>query len=188
MGTDKARLPFGDTTLLQHVVRRVEAVCAPVYVVASRPDSYPEVKIPVVADRFPGRGPLEGLAVGLEQVRTACAAVVACDLPFVEPALLRGLVASLGDGDAAVPYTDRPQPLCAVYRREVFRLASELAERGASLQELLRRLRVRFLDSGVLRGWDPDLASFRNLNTPEDYARALETLAREGHTIRSSPP
>jgi molybdopterin-guanine dinucleotide biosynthesis protein A len=187
IGTDKARLPFGDTTLLRHVVRRVAAACAPVCVVASSSDAYPKLGVPVVTDRVPGRGPLEGLAVGLRHVPTPCAAVVACDLPFVNPALLRGLVTRLGTADAAVPYTDRPQPLCAVYRREVFHLAATLAEEGASLQELLRRLRVRFLGPEALRAWDPDLASFWNVNTPEDYARAVEALAREGQRTRPSP-
>lgn len=187
MGTDKARLPFGGTTLLQHVVGRVAAACNPVYVVAADPEVYPEVEVPVLADRVPGRGPLEGLAVGLRHAPTGCAAVVACDLPFLRPELLRGLASRLAGADAVVPYVDRPQPLCAVYRREVFPLAAALAEEASSLRELLRRLRVRFLGPDTLRAWDPELASFRNLNTPEDYARALEELALERHRIRSSP-
>ncbi|MER3456179.1 MAG: molybdenum cofactor guanylyltransferase, partial [candidate division GAL15 bacterium] len=87
--------------------------------------------------------------------------------------------------DAAVPATDRLHPLCAVYRREVADEAERILQAGGgSLQDLLARLRIRYVPEAVLRRWDPDLASLVNVNTPEEYAQAV---ARLGPAARSRP-
>lgn len=174
MGTDKALLPFADTTLLGHVVRRLRTCCDPVYVVASALQRGCGPDVPVVADRWPGLGPLAGIEAGLRACPTPCAAVVACDLPFVQPALLTGLADLLEGVDAAVPVTDRPHPLCAVYRRDAAQVAEAILRAGGgSVRQLLARIRVRYVPEEVLRGWDPDLLSFVNVNTPADYLAAL---------------
>jgi len=181
MGTDKASLPFGDSTLLQRVVQRLRACCDPVLVVTRPPHRYAVSGARVAVDRWPGLGPLAGLEAGLRAAPTVYAAVVACDLPFLRPELVRGLAREAQGWDAAVPTTDRPHPLCAVYHRRAAEGAELLLRSGGgSLRDLLARLRVRYVPEEVLRGWDPDLASFLNVNTPEDYARALALLAAEG--------
>jgi molybdopterin-guanine dinucleotide biosynthesis protein A len=64
-------------------------------------------------------GPLAGLRRALAAVDDPYAAVVACDLPFLEPEALAALRtrAVQGDADAAVPVdgSGRPEPLHAVY-------------------------------------------------------------------------
>lgn len=184
LGQDKCRLPFGGTTLLSHVVGRVAQACTPVIVVARAASDYPDCGARVVGDRRPGAGPLAGLAVGLAATDTACAAVVACDAPFIAPALLRGLLGLAPDWDAVVPViAGRAQPLCAVYRREVATVAEVMLARGErAAHRLLAQpgLRVRRVPEDALRAWDPDLVSFVGINTPDDYDRAREMLTRSG--------
>lgn len=189
MGADKATLPFGEATLLERVVHRVKACCHPVFVVLSRPGSYPHLGLSVLVDRWPGLGPLAGLDVGLRACPEEYAAVVACDLPFVKPRFLRGLARQAKGADAAVPVTDRPHPLCAVYRRRVADVAELLLRAGGgSLRDLLARVQVHYVPEEVLRRWDPHLESLVNVNTPEDYAQALARLQAEGGTQNSAPP
>lgn len=177
MGRDKAALPFGDGTLLNRVVERVKTCCHPVFVVTSAAHRYPALTVPVVVDRWPGLGPLAGVEAGLRACPAPYAAVVACDLPFLEPELLLGLRGQAEGADAAVPLTDRAHPLCAVYRREAAGVAERLLRAGGgSLQHLLVQLRVRYVPEELLRRWDPELKSLVNVNTPEDYARALACL------------
>jgi len=181
MGTDKAALPFGDATLLERVLRAVGACCRQVVVVTSGSRPYPGLAVPVVVDRWPGRGPLAGIEAGLRACPTPYAAVVACDLPFLRPRLLCGLAEAARGVQAAVPVTDRPHPLCAVYRRDAAGVADEVLQAGGgSVRDLLGRLRVRYVPEDVLRRWDPELASLVNVNTPEEYAQALARLGREG--------
>ncbi|GBD28665.1 Molybdenum cofactor guanylyltransferase [bacterium HR31] len=106
--------------------------------------------------------------------------MVACDLPFVKPRLLCGLAEFARGADAAVPLTDRPHPLCAVYRRDAAGVAEEVLRAGGrSVRELLGRLHVRYVTEDLLRAWDPELASFVNVNTPEEYGQALARLGRD---------
>jgi len=180
MGQDKNQLVLGDRTLLAHVVGRVASVCDPVLVVARTADAYLDCGATVAADRWPGSGPLGGLITGLGTIAAPCAVVVAGDLPFVEPALLSGLIPLLAGWDAVVPEIGGlPQPHCAVYARAALGVAETVFDgAGRSLRELLDApgLRVLYVKEERLRVWDPDLRSFLNVNTPEDLDLARELL------------
>ena len=180
MGEDKTRLVLGDRTLLAHVIRRVAAVCEPVIVVARTADEYPQCGAEVTADRWPGSGPLGGLVSGLGSVAAPCAAVVAADLPFVEPVLLSGLLTLREGWDIVVPeISGLPQPHCAIYARAAMGVAQAVFDAGGrSLRELLDApgLRVLYVKDDRLRAWDADLRSFLNVNTPEDLELAREML------------
>lgn len=181
MGQDKAGLPFGEASLVAWVVGRVGPACAEVIVVARDTGDCPDCGARVIGDRWPGWGPLGGLATGLHAITTPYAAVVACDLPFVEPGLLLGLAGLAPDWDAIVPQIGgRAQPLCAIYRATVGQVAEAVLSRGGrALHDLLvpPDLRVRYVPEGMLREWDPALRSFENINTPEEYERAKALLS-----------
>jgi len=176
MGRDKAALPFGDLPLLSWVVKKVATVCDPVIVVAKTAGAYRDSGATVITDQWPGEGPLVGLHAGLMATQTEYAAAVACDLPFVDPALLAGLITLAPGWSAVVPEAlGNVHPLCAIYHRSVGQHAEDILTRGGgSLRRLLAvpALRVRFISEDDLRVWDPQLRSFTNLNTPDDYAQA----------------
>jgi molybdopterin-guanine dinucleotide biosynthesis protein A len=176
MGRDKAALPFGDLPLLAWMVQRVGKVCRPVIVVAREAGAYRDCGATVIADGWPGEGPLVGLHAGLMATATEYAAAVACDLPLVEPALLAALIDRAPGWSAVVPEAlGNVHPICAIYKRSVGQHAEALLRRGGgSLRQLLAdpELRVRYLGEEELREWDPALRSFMNINTPDDYERA----------------
>jgi molybdopterin-guanine dinucleotide biosynthesis protein A len=182
MGGDKCWLPLGGMTLLERVIGRVALICRPVIVVARVASDYPDCGVRVVGDQWPGAGPLGGLQTGLLAAETARAAVVACDLPFLEPALLEGLIGLGLEWDMVVPVVSgRAEPLCAVYGRDVAQTADLMLRRGErSVHRLLAQpaLRTRRVDEEELRRWDPELRSFLNINTPDDYGRAKDMLTR----------
>ena len=183
MGQDKSGLLLGDRTLLARVIGRLAPVCDPVIVVAREASDYPDYKAVVVEDRWPGSGPLGGLITGLGATETPCAVVVACDLPFVEPALLSGLIGRRAAWDAVVPdVAGLPQPHCAVYARTALEVAEAVFNGGGrSLRELLDTpdLRVLYIRDEDLRSWDPTLRSFMNVNTQEDLDLARAMLQEE---------
>ncbi len=184
MGRSKAFLPFAGTPLVLRVARRLAQICHPVYVVARTPETYRDFELPVIVDALPGFGPLGGLHAGLTAISTAYAVAVACDLPFLNVGLLSHLIQCAEGRDAVVPIVaGRPQPVHAVYHGRVAQAAEAILQRGGgSLGELFGdpHLAVRYVEEDELRRWDPLLLSFFNINTPEQYAHALE-LARQ-HT------
>jgi len=173
MGRDKASLRVGDSTLLAYLVHRLGSAVDEVLVAGGPRPEVPGVRW--VPDSLPGAGPLAGMAAGLRAAAAPAAWVLACDLPDAEPALGLLLFKALDGYDAAVPQPrGRVEGTCAVYRTDLApRLEALLEEGGRSVLALLERSRVRYLEADEVRKADPDLRSFRNLNTPGEYARWL---------------
>lgn len=180
MGTPKATLPVGDEVLLQRVVRTLAAAVGPVVVVAAPGQALPDCGVPVVFDACPGRGPLEGISAGLATVSEIADAafVSAVDAVLLREAFVRRVVERLGDAAVAVPATGGfPHPLAAVYRVEVLPTIRErLANGRLAVKELLARVPTRFLAASDFVDVDPDLASLRTANTPEEFAARLREL------------
>lgn len=174
MGRDKWSLPFGDETLLARVVRIVREVVDDVVVVA-REGQGVQGDFRIARDPPEGLGPLAGLAAGLEATEADRAFLTSCDVPFLEPALVRRLL-DLSEGrEIAMPLVaGHHMTTSAVYARGVLPVARDLLrERRLRPFFLVERCDARIVGEEVLRDVDPDLASFRNCNTPEEYERAL---------------
>lgn len=178
MGSDKASLPFGAETLVQRVVGVVGSVTDEV-VVVGRVNATVPASTRVIADPVDGRGPLAGLLTGLDAVDARHVVLVACDLPLLVPAVVVRLLELVGDADACVPRIDGIEmPACAVYATRVREHArQQLASGDRSLRGLLDRLQVRWVSAEELRDVDPDLRSFLDCDTPEDYEAALRAAA-----------
>jgi molybdopterin-guanine dinucleotide biosynthesis protein A len=182
MGRDKAWLPWGGTTMLDRVVGVLSGVVDEVVVVARRdqplppmPSCRPGVEVRFAHDEVEGRGPLGGLAPGLEALACEVAYASACDVPFLAPAFVRAVCEALGDAAVAVPQAGgRLHPLAAVYRRDAVRPHVEalLREDRLRLVHLLERVPHVVVPERALRAVDPDLLSLENLNTPEDWEAA----------------
>ena len=179
MGTSKAWLRFGEEYLLQRVVRVLTGALAPVCVVSAPGQRLPRLSenVEIVRDRVADRGPMEALAAGLHALsnRVDAAFVCACDAPFVRPEFVRRLTRLAGSADITVPHAGgRLHPLAAVYRVSVLPLVQEMLDAGdLRLTALTERCCCRRAPGSALRDVDPDLASLRNINTPEDYRDAL---------------
>ncbi len=191
MGRPKAWLPFGEERMLQRVVRLLAQAAEPIIVVAAPDQEIPVVpdEVAVVRDEARGRGPLQGLAAGLQALegRAEAAFVSSCDVPFLRPALVRRMAELLGDAAICVPHVgNHHHPLAAVYRLEVLpavrRLLSEDRLRPFYLFEAVP---TRVVEAAELLDVDPEFQTLRNLNTPEDYAAALR--AAEFPSTRNSP-
>ncbi len=184
MGRDKAALLIGGEPLLRRAVGRLRLALAEVMIVGS-PDLAPLVPgVRVVADEWPQRGPLGALATTLRASEAAWALLVACDMPFTQPALLRAMARLALDTPevdvVALRGSRGVEPLHAVYQRRCLPLAlARLAGVDASLQGLLATLRVREVAPDDARRLDPAGHSAFNANTPEEWRRALR-LAQEG--------
>lgn len=183
MGEDKSRLSLGGRTFVETTAAALRAVATRVSVVSSRAGAESH-GLSVVEDLRDGLGALGGLHAALTACRAEWAAVVACDLPFVTGELLARLASmrsgatdSTGAADAVAPVQDdgRLQPLCALYRARVCLEQVERMIRAGELRPrvLLSRVRTRLVAFEELRDLAGSARFFLNVNTPEDYARAL---------------
>jgi len=92
--------------------------------------------------------------------------VLACDQPNINEALVRLLVSSIADHDAAVPVVDGvPQPLAAAYaRRSLSPLRRAFGRGERSPRAALGELEWRAMD-------DVDPAWVRDVDEPRDVVR-----------------
>jgi molybdopterin-guanine dinucleotide biosynthesis protein A len=187
MGADKASLLWRGEPLVLHTLRAVQGglvspsndqLQGPVVVVRAVGQELPLMPdgVEVVDDTEPGRGPLQGLRDALAALagRTDVAFVAATDLPLLRPELVSLVLDAVQDDvDAAVPVVEgRRHPLAAAYRTSLLGFFDDLlAADERRLGAVLEQCRVRELDEETLRLADPELASFVNVNAPEDIAR-----------------
>ncbi len=178
MGSSKALLPFGPETMLQRVVRVLGEVVSPIVVVAAAGQDLPTLPpdVLVTNDENEGRGPLEGLRAGLKALPpdVDAAYVTSCDVPLLVPGFVRQMIDLVNGFDITVMEIDGfTHPLSAVYRRSTLAFVEDLLAkdrlRPAFLFDAVRTRRVPPEQMTA----DPDLRTLRNLNTPEDYQRAL---------------
>jgi len=186
MGTSKAALPWGSTTLVAHVAAILrEAVDGPLIVVRAAGQELPPLPpgIDVVEDPVAGVGPLVGILAGLAAAagHAETAYVSAVDMPHLRPAFVRRVLAGLEPGiDVVLPDAHGfRHPLAAAYRTALAVPLRELVAAGATRPaELFEIATARRVDAAwlladpVLRAADPELASLVNVNDPDDYARA----------------
>ncbi|MDA1017541.1 MAG: molybdenum cofactor guanylyltransferase, partial [Planctomycetota bacterium] len=129
-------------------------------------------------DRQSERGPLEGLAVGLEALRgSADAAFVSpCDCPLLRSEFVRKMISCLDDHELVIPRdASFFHPLAAVYRTSLVDRVTELiAANRMRPFFLVEAADSRIIDVSELRDVDPQLESLRNMNTPDDYESALK--------------
>lgn len=192
MGTAKALLPVPPhgTPLIAHIAARLAPLAADALVVVTNEPALPQAaQLPpgtiFVADAYPDTGTLGGIATGLQQA-SEWALVVACDLPLVSAelcAMLAGLAGEQVEGqerwDAVVPVVDGyEEPLHALYHRRCLpAIEARLAAGQRRVISFMPDVRTLYVQEEQLRAADPQLHSFFNTNTPEEWAEAMRLLA-----------
>jgi molybdopterin-guanine dinucleotide biosynthesis protein A len=181
MGQPKAWLTLANETLLQRVVRLLSTALNPVVVVAAVDQQLPELpaEVTVVLDSMPGEGPLVGLQTGLQAMSQLADAafVCGCDMPFVNPEVVRLLIARLGDKPAmVVKHAGQCEPLASIYRTSLAKDFADIIDRGErSIHRAIARLNLPMIDSHELRDIDAELRCLKNINTQEEYEALGDT-------------
>ncbi len=183
LGRDKTTLPWpppaagqpaapGTPTLLAVTAGRLAAVCAEVVLVGYRAEHQP-LPYRTVPDVYPDSGSLGGIYSGLTAAGS-WAFAIAADMPFLNLALVRHMLSLPREWDALVPViAGRPEPLHALYGPACLPAMRERIEaRRLKIAGFFDAVRVCYLDEATVRGFDPELRSFFNINTPADLERA----------------
>jgi molybdopterin-guanine dinucleotide biosynthesis protein A len=182
MGEDKtaADFLFDGEPLAARVAGRLAQACDDVLIASGDGTRMAWLGLPQVPDALPDSGPLGGLVAGLEAATHPHVAVVAADMPFASPAVLRLLASRIGGHDAAVPASEQgTEPLHAVYARSALG-SFEAALRAGRLSV---RVALEGLDALVVTeaDWaraDPAGRFARNLNRPGDSEPFVEPPQR----------
>lgn len=179
MGQPKHLLPFGDVTVLERIVEVIQSVTPNVVIVTSTHQELPPIPpgVRVVYDELEFEGPLCGLQYGLRALHTTEAVyLTGCDCPLLRSEFVERMFQLLGDNDLVVPIEDRfVHPLAGVYRTSLLPTVEGLIAQGCRRpRQLIDASHSRRIPVTTLRDVDPQLASLRNMNSPEDYHALLQ--------------
>jgi molybdopterin-guanine dinucleotide biosynthesis protein A len=178
-GANKAFAEVQGSRLIDRVVQVMDSLFKPLLLVTNTPQEYAYLDLPMVEDIIKGLGPIGGIHTGLETISDEAGFFVACDMPYLNETLLRHMVSLREDFDAVIPRVGwMLEPLHALYTkkcliaiRESFRL------KEYQIMRFFQKIRARYVDEEELRGIDPELKSFFNVNKPEDM-RGMDEGAR----------
>ena len=179
MGRDKALVELDGRPMLQHVIERVSGLGpAQTILVSNDHAAHARFGLPMVPDSLPDAGSLGGIYTALMHSHCDHTLVVACDMPFLNPTLLRHMLALREGGhDVIAPRVEGyPQGLHAVYSQAC--IGPIRAQIGAGRLKVIGfydQVRVRYLDEDEWRPLDPTGRAFQNINTPEELAAADST-------------
>ena len=175
MGKDKALLPWGEKTLLDHALSRLREAASRAPAILSGPEPrYADRGVPVFPDVVAEAGALGGVLTGLERLPPDAdfGLFLAVDLPLVPVALLRHLASrALAGIEAVVAFSPSgPEPLCAVYARTAKDAVRRSVEAGElKMTSFWREICVHALYAPAVTEFGDPKALFRNLNTPAEY-------------------
>jgi molybdopterin-guanine dinucleotide biosynthesis protein A len=148
----------GGGALVERWRRLFAGIGAEVVLVGANP-AYAHLGMEALADAVEGVGPLGGLVALLERAGDAYAIAVACDMPYVSPALVARL-AHAPPATAVAPRSGKGwEPFFARYdARAALALASAHAAAGRSMQSVLdargTELALTDAERAELRDWD----------------------------------
>lgn len=163
-GVDKPGLEVGGRTLLDRVLACVGDAGTVVVVGLSRPTTR---EVVWTREDPPGGGPAAALAAGLRLVTAPAVVVLAADLPFLDAATV-ALVREQAEGREGALLVDadgRDQVLTGCWSAGLLRERAVGDLAGAPLRALFRGL-------DPVRLTAPDPRTVRDVDTPEDLARA----------------
>jgi molybdopterin-guanine dinucleotide biosynthesis protein A len=182
MGQDKRYLIVGEQTILERGLGVLRSMFHEILVVIAQDSPPLKIDARVVRDLVPDCGSLGGIYTGLTQATTPYIFAVACDMPFLNQAVIAQFTDRRNTADIVMArLAARLHPMHALYSKKCLPAMEQMiAAQQLKIQGLLSHssLRVQYITEADLLSIDPSWRSFHNVNTPADLEAACSLLAR----------
>jgi|SRR5271165_3834220 len=183
-GRDKALVELAGKTMLARTIELVASVCSETMIVAGK-GKYSSGPAPLIADHWPGQGPLGGILTALQAsarrgLQLEWNLMVSCDMPFLTREWLEFLCEQSQRSAAQVVVAESPngwEPLCACWKTAAAPGVQKTFDSGIrKVTEAMKRLPMEVLDESVWKRFDTEGRLFWNMNTPADFEQARRIL------------
>jgi molybdenum cofactor guanylyltransferase len=149
-GANKAFIKIGDKSIIQASIDKLKPIFREIIIVANKPEDFIEFsEYRIITDIYKDKGPLGGLHSALSVSAFDAVFVVPCDMPFLNPGLIKTLLSEFNPGlfDALVPLVNgMVEPLHAIYHKRINHEVKVLLERipNPSIKMVFEEIRVRY--------------------------------------------
>lgn len=192
MGTDKALVNILGQTMIERILTRAKTMeWATIHIITNRPQDYTHLGLSLYRDVVLGKGSLGGIYSALHYSPTAYTFVLACDMPFINPALIRYMqnLCANDPYDVVVPRVQgHPQGLHAIYKQTCLpAIRRKLDANRLKVIGFFDEMRVHYLDEAEYTPFTPGGEAFRNINTPEELAEAQQLASMDRERFHAQP-
>ena len=182
IGTEKAFIQLlPQIPLIESTFCLFKTIFSEIIIVTNNPEAYFKFEAKVVEDLIKNKGPLGGIFTGISFSTSEQNFVVACDMPFIKPELIKYIIQKPEEYDVVIPEIDgKLESLVARYsKRSLSVIFSHLMEGQLKIQDILSKLRVLKISSKEIEKFDPNHLSFFNINREEDIKKAKDLLFKQ---------
>lgn len=174
---NKCFFKLGDLSFIEIITDKLSIIFDNILLVAKNPKEYIPLGYKVVTDVFRETSSLTGIHAGLLFSSTKYNFIVGCDTPLIKLELIKYLVSKVDSNyQVVVPKVKGYfEPLCAIYSKDCIPIIEGmLKKKFFKISKLFSEVNTRTVEDSILKKYDPSLHSFFNINTEEDYKKALK--------------
>ncbi|UCG94027.1 MAG: molybdenum cofactor guanylyltransferase [Candidatus Aerophobus sp.] len=171
---NKAFLQMGQKSIIEREIEVLSTLFSRIIVVTNTPENHEHLRVSLVSDVVPGKGPLGGIYSGLMASKDKYNFVVSCDLPFLNAGLISYMIELTEGHDIVVPRLNGlVEPLHAIYSKHcLIPIKRQLDRNELKIQSFLDEVKVRYIRESEIKKYDPKGIAFFNVNTEEDLEKA----------------
>jgi len=161
-GRNKALFIFEGQSIIERVIAAIPSP-ATIFLVTNSPNEYTHLKLPTLADHYPGCGPLAGIHAGLQHSPQEWNFFLACDFPYLQSCTIKEILSAPREAQVVLPQPPEGlQPLCALWSKTALPvIANALQNQERRVQTVLEKLNVHIISPSAPH-------ALFNLNTPQD--------------------
>ena len=171
---NKAFLQMGQKSIIEREIEVLSTFFSRIIVVTNTPENHEHLRVSLVSDVVPGKGPLGGIYSGLMASKDKYNFVVSCDLPFLNAGLISYMIELTEGHDIVVPRLNGlVEPLHAIYSKHcLIPIKRQLDRNELKIQSFFGEVKVRYIRESEIKKYDPKGIAFFNVNTEEDLEKA----------------
>lgn len=174
MGRDKALLPFPLKPLAIYMSKKLSPFLSKVYLSLKDPAPFALYDPLVIVEGGEEFAPMIGIREAFAKIESEKIFFISVDTPFVTQEAIDSLLLAESQGITYAKDTQKEHYLCGIYSKAVVPKLEEMIEKKdykmSSFVHSLPHHSIIFDDPCV----------FANLNTPEQYAQALQRIEQDG--------
>ncbi|MFC1623983.1 molybdenum cofactor guanylyltransferase [Candidatus Omnitrophota bacterium] len=181
MGEDKTFTLFSGRPLIEVMIGKLSPLFNDLLIVANNVNfvslrdfiierGHQKYNLRIEPDILKDHGPLGGIYTGLIYSKDKYNFIVACDMPFLNEALIRYMMGKSDGYDVVIAeWQGQLQPLCAVYSKDcITPIEKELSKNNLKITDFFKNVKVRVINEEEVSRFDPERLFFVNINTPQD--------------------
>ena len=169
----KALIKMGQHTIIERTIKLFRDLFDQIIIVTNTFDDYLDLGVQLTKDLIPEKGPLGGIYSGLTISSSYYNFIIACDMPFIDPSIIRHLQKFIKDNtyDVVIPeYNGFIEPLCAIYSKSCIQpIKTNLNQNHLKIRDFFTKIKVKEVPC---HNFNLNERRFFNINTREDLQLA----------------